>query len=65
MYVIPGQLFPELTVEERLYGWFQRLYVRISMHALSDVSGERIISSGISPARSPDLNTCNFSFCVV
>jgi hypothetical protein len=30
------------------------------MQPLSDVFGDRIISSGIWPARSPYLNTCDF-----
>jgi hypothetical protein len=34
----------------------------MSMQALSDVFGDRIISSGIWPARSPDLNPCAFFF---
>jgi hypothetical protein len=71
VHVIHGQLFPELTEEERLYGWFQQdsatvHSARMSMQALSDVFGDRIISSGIWPARSPDLYPCNsFSFVVV
>jgi hypothetical protein len=32
------------------------------MQALSDVFGDRIISSGIWPARSPDLNPCDIFF---
>jgi hypothetical protein len=32
------------------------------MQALSDVFGNRIISSGIWPAHSPDLNPCDFFF---
>jgi hypothetical protein len=32
------------------------------MQALSDVFGNRIISSGIWPARLPDLNPCDFFF---
>jgi hypothetical protein len=32
------------------------------MQALSDVFGDRIISSGIWPACSHDLNPCDFSF---
>jgi inhibitor of nuclear factor kappa-B kinase subunit alpha len=64
---ILGQLFPELTEEERLYGRFQQDSVtahtaRISMQALSDVFRDRIISSGIWPACSPDLNPCDFFF---
>jgi hypothetical protein len=34
----------------------------MSMQALSDVLGNGIISSSIWPARSPDLNPCNFFF---
>jgi hypothetical protein len=59
--VILGQFFPELTEEEKLYGWFQQFSLtahiaRIFIQALSDVFGDRIMSSGIWPARSPDLN---------
>jgi hypothetical protein len=66
---ILGQFFPELTEEERLYGWFQQdsataQTARMSMQALSDVFGDRIISNGIWPGRSPDLN-CDFSSGVV
>jgi hypothetical protein len=32
----------------------------MSMQALSDVFGDRIITSGIWLARSPDLNPCDF-----
>jgi hypothetical protein len=32
------------------------------MHVLSDVFGDRIISSGIWPACSPNLNPCDFFF---
>jgi hypothetical protein len=64
--VVLGRLFPQLT-EERLYGWFQQDSAtahteRISMLALSDVSGDRIISSGIWQGCSPDLNPCDFIF---
>jgi hypothetical protein len=50
--VILGQLFPELTEEERLYGWFEQdsatdHTARMSLQALSDVFGYKIISSGI------------------
>jgi hypothetical protein len=34
----------------------------MSIQALSDVFGDRIISSDIWPARSPDLNPCDFFF---
>jgi hypothetical protein len=65
--VIFRQYFPELTEEETLYGWFQQdsataHTTRIYMQALSDVFGDRIVSSGIWPAHSPDLNTCDFFF---
>jgi hypothetical protein len=33
------------------------------MPALSIVFGDRIISSDTFPARSPDLNPCDFFFC--
>jgi hypothetical protein len=43
------KVFPELTEEERLYGWLQKdsataHTARMSMQALSDVFGDRIIS---------------------
>jgi hypothetical protein len=57
--VILRQFFPEMTEEERLHGWFQQdsttAYTScMSMQALSDVFGDRIISSGIWSARSPN-----------
>jgi hypothetical protein len=36
----------------------------MSMQALSDVFGDRIINSGIWPVRSPSLNPFEFSFWV-
>jgi hypothetical protein len=65
--VILGQLLPELTEEERLYGWFQQESATdhsacMSLQVLSDVFGDRIISSGIWPARSPDLIPSDFFF---
>jgi hypothetical protein len=68
--VIIGQFFPQLTEEERLYGWFPQdsataHAARMSTQALSDVFGGRIISSDIWPARSPDLNPCDVSPGVV
>jgi hypothetical protein len=59
--VILGQFFPELTEEERLCGWFQQdsataHAARISMEPLSEFFEKRIISSGIWPARSRELN---------
>jgi hypothetical protein len=63
--VIIGEFFPELTEEERLCGWFQQdsataNTARMSMQALSNVFGDRIISSGIWSTRSLDLNICDF-----
>jgi hypothetical protein len=66
--VILGQFFPDVAEEERFCGWFQQdsatAYTArtISMQALSDVFGDRIISSVIWPARLPDLNPCDFFF---
>jgi hypothetical protein len=55
--------FPELREEERLYGWFQQDPAAAhTMHALSDVFRDRIISSGICPASSPYLNPSDFFF---
>jgi inhibitor of nuclear factor kappa-B kinase subunit alpha len=64
---ILGQFFSELTEEERLYGWFQQdsatdHTTRMAMKALSDVFRDRIISSDIWPAHSPDFNPCDFFF---
>jgi hypothetical protein len=61
------KFFPELTEEERLYGWFQKYSAtvhtaHISMQALSDIFEGRIISRDIWPACSPDLNPCDFFF---
>jgi hypothetical protein len=54
--VILRQFFAELTEEERPHDWFQQDSATahsayMSMQALSDVLGDRIISSGIWPAR--------------
>jgi hypothetical protein len=64
--VFLGQFFPELTEEDRLYGWFHQdsttvQTAHMSMQAFSDVFEERIIGSNIWPASSPDLNPCDFS----
>jgi hypothetical protein len=64
--VILGQFFSEL-IEERLYGCFQQdsattHTARMSMQALLNVFRDRIISSYIWPAHSPDLNPCDFYF---
>jgi hypothetical protein len=66
--VILQQFYPELTDEERLYGWFQQdsataHTARMSTQALSDVFRGRNISNGTWPAHSPDLNPCDFFFC--
>jgi hypothetical protein len=50
--VILGQFFSELTEEEKLNGWFQQdsapaHTARMSIQAMSNVFGERIISSDI------------------
>jgi hypothetical protein len=63
--IILGQFFSELTEEERLYGWFQQdsataRTARMSMQALSNVFGDRNISSDILPESSPDLKPCDF-----
>jgi hypothetical protein len=65
--VILGQFIPELTQEERFYGWFQEdsataHTAHMFFQALFDVCGDRIICSGIWPAWSPDLNPCDFFF---
>jgi hypothetical protein len=64
--VILGQFFLELTEGEDS-GWFQQdpataHTARISMQVLSDVFSDRIISGGIWPAHSPDLDPCDFFF---
>jgi hypothetical protein len=66
--VILGQVFSDLTEKERLYCWFQQDSATahtacMSIQALSDVFGDRIISSDIWPAHSPDLSSCDFFFC--
>jgi hypothetical protein len=63
--VILRQFFSELTEVERLYGWFQQdsataHTARMSMQGLSDVFRDRIISSDIWLACTPDLNPCDF-----
>jgi hypothetical protein len=65
--VVLEKFFPQLTEKERLYGWFQQdsataHTARMSMQVLSDVFRDRIISSGIWPARSPSLNPGDFFF---
>jgi hypothetical protein len=63
--VILRQFLSGLTEEERLYGWFQQDSATahtacMSLHTLSDVFGDRIISSDIWPVRSSNLNACDF-----
>jgi hypothetical protein len=65
--VILGIFFPALTEKERLYDWFQQdsataHTAHMSVQALSDVFGDRIISSGIWPASSLSRNPCDFFF---
>jgi hypothetical protein len=65
--VIRRQFFPELTEVEILYGWFQQdsgiaHTAHIALQAVSDVFGNRIISSGIWSERSPDLDPCELFF---
>jgi hypothetical protein len=61
-----GQFFPELTEEERLWQVLARLsyypHCTYVYAGLSDVYREGIISSGIWPAHSPDLNPCDTFF---
>jgi hypothetical protein len=51
----------QLTEEERLKLVSAHIAC-ISMQALTSVFGERIISSGVCPASSPDLNPCDSFF---
>jgi hypothetical protein len=65
--VILQQMFPEITEEDSLYGWFQQDSASahtacMSMQRLSDVFGNKIISSGIWSAGSPEFNPCYFFF---
>jgi hypothetical protein len=60
------QFIPELTEEERFYGWFPldsatAHIACMSVQALSNVFRDRNINSGIWSAHSPDLNPCEFS----
>jgi hypothetical protein len=66
--VILGHFLSELTEEESVCGWFQHdsapahtACTDMSMQALSDVFGNRTISSDIWPARSPNLILVIFS----
>jgi hypothetical protein len=58
--VILRKFFLEVRQKERLYGWFQQdsataHTAHMSMQALSDVFGDKIINSGIWPACHPTL----------
>jgi hypothetical protein len=62
-HVILLQLFPELTEEERLYGWFEQdsatsHTVHMCRQALSDTFRDRNIRTGIWQAHSHNLNPC-------
>lgn len=62
---ILNNFFPLLTRNERLCGWFQQDSATAhtaenSMHELRSVYGDRIISRGLWPPRSPDLSPCDF-----
>jgi hypothetical protein len=64
--IILRQFFPNLTEEERLCKTRQLPTPHVCLcKALSEVFRDRIIGSDIWPARSPDLNPCNFSYGVV
>jgi hypothetical protein len=61
VHVILGQFFSELPEEDRLYDCFPQDSATahtacIAMHGLSNVFRDRIISSGIWSACSPELN---------
>ncbi|KAJ4452286.1 hypothetical protein ANN_03805 [Periplaneta americana] len=63
--LIRAIFFPQLTRNERLSGWFQQDSATAhtaanSMHELRSVIGDRIISRGFWPPRSPDLSSCDF-----
>lgn len=57
--------FQELTKEEKLYGFFMQDSTMahtadFSMAVLEEVFGERLITCGLWPPRSPDLNPCDY-----
>jgi hypothetical protein len=61
--VILRQIFPELTEEERLYGWFQQdsataHIARMSMQALTMFSGTEL--SAVVFGQHVHLNPCDF-----
>lgn len=57
--------FDMLTEEEREYGYFQQDGAtahtsHLSMETIENVFSDRVISTGLWPARSPDLSACDF-----
>jgi hypothetical protein len=64
--LILKRFFPELTYNERLYGFFQKDNAlthtdRNLMAVTSNVSGQRVISAGLRSAHCPDLS-CHVTF---
>jgi hypothetical protein len=67
MYRSFSAIISRVNRSRKTVGWFQQdsataHTARMSTQSLSDVFGDRIISSGIWAARSPDLNPCDFFF---
>jgi hypothetical protein len=63
--LILSPFFDQLTDEEKSYGHFMQDNATVhtannSMVALDEVFGERVISRGLWPPRSHDLNPCDF-----
>jgi inhibitor of nuclear factor kappa-B kinase subunit alpha len=57
--------FESITEEEKTYGYFMQdgataHIATYSIHVLNKVFEDRLISRGLWPARSPDLNPCDF-----
>ena len=59
--------FDQLTEQEKQQGWFQQdgagataHIARVSMAAVGEVFGDRVISCGLWPPRSPDLTPPDF-----
>jgi hypothetical protein len=62
--LILNRFFPELTEEERLYGYFHQDTTMMhiagnSMATISDVFGDRVISEGLWVASSPHFMPCD------
>jgi inhibitor of nuclear factor kappa-B kinase subunit alpha len=60
-----GPYFENITEEEKTYGYFMQdgataHTVTYSINILNEVFEDRVISCGLWPARSPDLNPCDF-----